>query len=65
MGSGRRCALSASIKRKGAIVFAISTWLRIASACTPLSVRPALCIVTASPVTACTAFSMASCTLGP
>src|SRR5690606_383629 len=37
----------------------------IASAWTPLSVRPALCIVTVSPVTSNTARSTDSCTDGP
>ena len=41
IGSGRSLALSASISRNGVSFLAMSTWLTIASACTPLSVRPA------------------------
>jgi hypothetical protein len=40
-------------------------WLTIASACTPLSVRPALCSVARSPVTSNTARSTDCCTEGP
>ena len=39
-----------------------ATW---PSACTPASVRPAACIIAASPVAARTASSTACCTLGP
>ena len=42
---GPHRALSASISRNGVIARAISTCARIASACTPASVRPAACTV--------------------
>ncbi len=64
IGSGRNRALSASISRNGVSGLSMSTWLTMPSACTPLSVRPALCMVTCSPVTAWTARSTASCTEG-
>src|SRR5690606_19483386 len=45
--------------------FSTSAWHRIASPCTPASVRPAAWITARSSVTAKIASSMACCTLGP